>query len=317
MRFSKPLRQWTVVLCAISGRGEVMWSETLEAILFKSCCSRKKYVADSVNRMAGRGAVPLLASDSGERYGVRTGYFVREFRRIQSEWRLNERRRCLTETRSSFQTALNKTYDRDYVEARCRKAFEENVRAIRKHNSAAREGSQSFYMRANDLADMSSKDYLQRFVRLQPSKRVEPVDRPNELKGEKDVIVGAGFGIDRTPDSLDWRERGFRTGVKNQKSCGSCYAFSIALSVEGQIFKRTGRLVDLSAQQIVDCSASYGNHGCSGGSLRNTLRYLEKTQGLMREQDYPYLSSVRSSFCFWIDHFELVAIRFQSWPPFR
>lgn len=95
------------------------------------------------------------------------------------------------------------------------------------------------------------------------------------------------------PDSLDWREMGFTTSSKNQRSCGSCYAFSIALSIEGQIFKRTGKLLSLSEQQIVDCSIVLGNHGCSGGSLRNTLRYLSTTRGIMRDEDYPYSSSVK------------------------
>lgn len=85
---------------------------------------------------------------------------------------------------------------------------------------------------------------------------------------------------------------GFLTPANNQKSCGSCYAYSIAHSISGQIYKRTGLLIPLSQQQLVDCSAIMGNHGCFGGSLRNTLRYLERSGGLMREQDYPYTASV-------------------------
>lgn len=92
------------------------------------------------------------------------------------------------------------------------------------------------------------------------------------------------------PDALDWRELGFRTESFNQESCGACYAFSVASSIEGQIFRRTGKMVTLSAQQIVDCSAAEGNSGCGGGSLRITLRYLQASRGLMRSIDYPYES---------------------------
>lgn len=35
-----------------------------------------------------------------------------------------------------------------------------------------------------------------------------------------------------------------------------------------------------------------GNYGCGGGSLRNTLRYLDKAGGLMAYIDYPYLARV-------------------------
>lgn len=103
----------------------------------------------------------------------------------------------------------------------------------------------------------------------------------------------AGDGGD-LPDSVDWRERGFRTSVKNQKSCGACFAFAVALVVEAQVFRRTGRLVGLSEQQLVDCTATQlaGNHGCAGGSLRNTLRYVRTSGGLMRDEDYPYVAAV-------------------------
>lgn len=43
---------------------------------------------------------------------------------------------------------------------------------------------------------------------------------------------------------------------------------------------------------MVDCSTEQGNHGCSGGSLRNTLKYLEGCGGLMRDKDYPYVAAV-------------------------
>ena len=91
---------------------------------------------------------------------------------------------------------------------------------------------------------------------------------------------------------MDWRDKGFKTDPDNQGTCGSCYAFTIAQSIEGQIFKRTGRILKLSSQQIVDCSTSHGNQGCIGGSLRNTLRYLQDTNGLMLDKDYKYVSKV-------------------------
>ena len=114
-----------------------------------------------------------------------------------------------------------------------------------------------------------------------------------KLLTKDDERVGS-FHIDEKelPITLDWRERGFITEPYNQKSCGSCYAFSVAHSIQGQIFKRTGKIIPLSEQQIVDCSIINGNHGCAGGSLRNTLRYLENCGGLMRQQDYPYTASV-------------------------
>lgn len=48
-----------------------------------------------------------------------------------------------------------------------------------------------------------------------------------------------------------------------------------------------------SSQQIIDCSIAYGNLGCSGGSLRNTLVYLQKVGGIMKGIEYTYKAKVR------------------------
>lgn len=40
-----------------------------------------------------------------------------------------------------------------------------------------------------------------------------------------------------------------------------------------------------------------GNYGCGGGSLRNTLKYLDKTGGLMAYADYPYVARVLVFVC--------------------
>ncbi|CAD7094065.1 unnamed protein product [Hermetia illucens] len=199
----------------------------------------------------------------------------------------------------------NKTY-RPFEEIRCRKAYEENCKRIRAHNSLYQSGKVAFQLRANCFADLNSQNYLKSHVRLVPSPRIPLIDAPAQIVG---ASIHRSRDKNQIPDSFDWRDQGFKTPPRNQLSCGSCYAFSIAESIEAQVYKRTGKILDLSEQQIVDCSTRTGNKGCAGGSLRNTLKYLEQYGGLMRDRDYPYRA--KEKHCRFAK--ELAVVQISSW----
>ena len=65
------------------------------------------------------------------------------------------------------------------------------------------------------------------------------------------------------PTSVDWTKLGAVNKVKDQGQCGSCWAFSATAAVEGANAIKTGKLLDLSEQQLVDCDTQ--SHGCNGG----------------------------------------------------
>lgn len=92
-------------------------------------------------------------------------------------------------------------------------------------------------------------------------------------------------------DSVDWRDEGAVTPVKDQGACGSCWAFSAVASLEGAyVIDGAGSLTSFSEQQLVECAGlNYGNMACYGGWYYQAWDYL-KANMEETEDDYPYTS---------------------------
>jgi len=162
--------------------------------------------------------------------------------------------------------------------------FADNVQRIDAHNA----GNHGWTMKVNSFADLHPSEFKARFAsgyryREQRSKNVV---RPTH--------VGA------LPTSVDWVTAGAVTPIKNQGDCGSCWAFSTTGSVEGIHFIKSGTLVSLSEQQLVDCSGAEGNQGCNGGLMDYAFEYIIKNGGICSEASYPYTGTdgkCKSSSC--------------------
>lgn len=92
------------------------------------------------------------------------------------------------------------------------------------------------------------------------------------------------------PLNLDYRQLGYVSPVKNQKNCKCAWAFSTNGNIEGQYFKKTGKLISLSSQYLVDCTGM----GCGGGKAENAYQYSINHGGsLPLEKDYPFVGKVQ------------------------
>ena len=63
-------------------------------------------------------------------------------------------------------------------------------------------------------------------------------------------------GVEAAPDSYDWRNYGVVSPVKDQGSCGSCWAFAAIGNLEGLYAIHKGNLRTFSEQMLVDCDTS-------------------------------------------------------------
>lgn len=95
-------------------------------------------------------------------------------------------------------------------------------------------------------------------------------------------------GIYGAPASYDLRSLGRLTPVKNQGSCGSCWAFAVMGSVESSLL--TSETWDFSENHMKNTSGfDYGH--CDGGNYEMSTAYLARWGGPVRESDDPYSAS--------------------------
>jgi len=111
----------------------------------------------------------------------------------------------------------------------------------------------------------------------------------------EDPLVLSATELVQAPDSIDWRQKGAVTGVKDQGSCGSCWAFAAAGAVEGAWGAAGHTLIDVSVQELVSCNED--DLGCQGGRVDTTLRWLarERSGNAVTEASYPYASASGSA----------------------
>ena len=74
-------------------------------------------------------------------------------------------------------------------------------------------------------------------------------------------------------DEINWVEKGVTHSVKDQGSCGSCWAFSAIGPLEAAIAIRDGEIPDFSEQQLVDCSHEDRSAGCNGGEMTGAYQH--------------------------------------------
>merc|ERR1712048_493774 len=117
------------------------------------------------------------------------------------------------------------------------------------------------------------KQYAKGFVRMPRNAAVPAAEITDEMRAA-------------APAKLDWTTKGATSPVKDQGSCGSCWAFSATEGIESGVFMTTGTLPPaLFTQQIIACDKT--DAGCNGGDLPSAFDYVQSAGGLDTDAHYP------------------------------
>ncbi|XP_051007073.1 cathepsin M-like [Acomys russatus] len=156
-----------------------------------------------------------------------------------------------------------------------RAIWEENLKKIQLHNGEDGLGKDGFIMDMNAYGDMTGEEFRKWMIDMSipPLKNVKSVQK--RLAGD-------------VPSSINWKQKGYVTPVRRQGRCNSSWAFSVVGAIEGQMFRKTGKLTPLSVQNLIDCSGPQGNLGCYAGNTYLALMYVDENGGLESEATYPY-----------------------------
>ncbi|KAL5845178.1 hypothetical protein ACOSQ4_011136 [Xanthoceras sorbifolium] len=192
---------------------------------------------------------------------------------------------CASVTQVLFEAWCNehgKTYSSEEEKQQRLKIFEDNYAFVTRHNDKM--GNSSFSLSLNAFADLTHHEFRASYLGLAAA---APTDSGRRNVGEPRYVVRD------VPASIDWRQKGSVTAVKDQGSCGACWAFSATGAIEGINKIVTGSLVSLSEQELIDCDQSY-NEGCGGGLMDYAYQFVIENHGIDTEEDYPYRGQARA-----------------------
>lgn len=195
-----------------------------------------------------------------------------------------------------YHFVYNKEYKLDSDEGIKRyKIFKENLKWIEARNTEL--GKEIFGI--TQFTDLTEEEFKKNYL-MDPllieeavrefksvSNKIEiPKDRFDQVDEEDNDVAR---NLNQFPQ-VDYRKN--FGPAKDQKSCGSCWAFAAMGAVEGNVNLKFNETVTLSEQYLVDCDNK--DSGCNGGWPTNTFGWL-KLNGVLKSEEFPY--KAKTEFC--------------------
>ncbi|KAG2822945.1 hypothetical protein PC113_g12170 [Phytophthora cactorum] len=229
------------------------------------------------------------------------------------------------QTRTQRRALLGPTRASDETRA---EALANTARVVDEVNAEHAAGKMSYFLGYNELSDLTDEQY-RAFLTSRPDedspRRKQKKKQPTTKKRGKQVTIS--FDLDggssesddedediEVPTEVDWTTKDggkYMTPVKNQGTCGSCWAFAGVAAVESRYaIENSVQASPLSVEQVLSCSADLdhirskfednmtsSSEGCSGGMAFLTYAYLQlaKPHGISCGSAYPYVMATNGT----------------------
>jgi cathepsin L len=184
---------------------------------------------------------------------------------------------------TQYESHFYKVYGSEMERAQRNIIFSERLREILDHNA---DETKSWKLTVNRFTDHTQEE-LNSFLGLN---KAQLVQRKSLVTSKPDFPK---VNVSDLPTEVDWRRKGVITAVKDQGQCGSCWAFASTESIESAWALATGKLLELSPQNILDCTPNpnhCGGTGGCGGATGELAFDMVKQYGISLESVYPYRS---------------------------
>lgn len=134
----------------------------------------------------------------------------------------------------------------------------------------------------NPISLLPQEERIRRLGLIEPVEGLDALATPYEPLYSSSLLAA----------TFDWRNNGgnYVTKIRNQGSCGSCWAFAATAALEAKAlitFNKPGTDLNLSEQIVVSCG---GAGSCNGGSPGGASSFFVST-GTNLESCYPYTAT--------------------------
>jgi C1A family cysteine protease len=178
----------------------------------------------------------------------------------------------------SFKSEFNKKYDSVDEDNKRFVKFLGQLKLADERNEEEKRNNGTAIHGITRFSDMSQDEFESKFLNADVKMKGSNSDR----KFHGDLAAP-----DATSGLVDWTGV-YTTPVKNQKQCGSCWAFSATEQIESDAMRTLNKQWSLAVEQIVQCDKT--SQGCNGGWTESAYKYVKNNGGLEIDADYPYTS---------------------------